>query len=152
MLLQHLSKFVREPLVPALVSCWSSRGLHLHSVLCCSILTPHCSVTPLSVSTTRFLEPIITMLSSFSSVSDVLGQHVLPCGLRGCIPCTRCPARQPPVPRGALGLAPPGLVCGRVPKSPSSATASSACRGSTSHVSPELLYVTHGFNTVASLW
>ena len=33
--------------------------------------------------------------------------------------------------------------------SPSSATASSACRGSASHVSPDPLYVTQRFNTVA---
>ena len=45
--------------------------------------------------------------------------------------------------RGALGLAPPALVCGRAAWSPSSATASSACRGSASHVSPESLYVRH---------
>ena len=59
-------------------------------------------------------------------------------------------AHQVPVLRGqvgVLGLAPPRLVCGREALSPSSATASSACRGSVSHVSPESLYVTR-FSTV----
>ena len=92
--------------------------------------------------------------------------------LPGCTPCkrmqcqvgqmpdmpvllTRCDglvAHRVPVPRGgALGFAPPGLVCGLAACSPSSATASSASRGSTSHVSPESVYVTQRFNTAASL-
>ena len=50
-----------------------------------------------------------------------------------------------------LASAPPGLVCGLAACSPSSATASSACRGPASHVSPESLYVTQRFNTVPSL-
>ena len=52
---------------------------------------------------------------------------------------------------GPFGLAPPGLVFGRAARSPSSATASSAWRGSAFDVNPESLYVTQRFKTVASL-
>ena len=38
---------------PALVQCWTTRWLLSHSVPCCGVLTPRCSVTPPSVSTTR---------------------------------------------------------------------------------------------------
>ena len=43
----------REPRVPTLVSCWPTRWPHSHSVPCCGTLIPRCSVTQLSVSTTK---------------------------------------------------------------------------------------------------
>ena len=52
MLLQHLSRCVRDPLVPALVQCWPTP--HSSSVPCCTTMIPRCSVTPPSVSTTKF--------------------------------------------------------------------------------------------------
>ena len=50
---QHRSRFVLVLRVQALVSCWPTRWPHSHSVPCCSTLTPRCSVTPLSVVTTK---------------------------------------------------------------------------------------------------
>ena len=44
---QHLSRFALELRAQALVSYWPIRWLHLHSVPCCGILAPRCSVTPL---------------------------------------------------------------------------------------------------------
>ena len=64
--------------------------------------------------------------------------------------CDRLSVHRVPVPCGPmvhLALRRQGLAA----CSPSSAAASSACRGPASHASPEPLYVTQRFDTVASL-
>ena len=78
--LQHLSRFALELRVKAIVSCWPIRWPHLHSVPCCRILIPRCSVTPLSVSTTKLPKCVdqrasILQMSSASSSGNQNRRH-----------------------------------------------------------------------------
>ena len=52
-LLQRLSRFVRELRVPALVSYWPTQWPYSHSAPCCRTRTQHYSATRLSASMTR---------------------------------------------------------------------------------------------------
>ena len=76
----HLSIFALELRVEALVSCWPIRWPHLQSVPCCSILTLRCSVTQLSVLTTKLPRCVdqrasILQMSSASFSDNQQRQH-----------------------------------------------------------------------------
>ena len=71
MLLQRLSRFAREPRVPALVSCWPTRWPHSHSVPSCGTLIPRWSVSPLSVTTTK-LSSCVDQRAGTLQMSSVL--------------------------------------------------------------------------------
>ena len=64
-------RFVREPRVPALVSCWPNRWPHTRSVPCCSAPIPRCSVTPLFVSTIK-LPRCVDRRASILRMSSVM--------------------------------------------------------------------------------